>query len=183
MLSKQVDLANQNSLLDVAGGSGAFTIMLCKKNPRLSSTIFDFPVVGPVALKFVFDAGLESRVKFVAGNALKDDWPPGHDTVLMSYLFSSVGGDDIDTLLGHADRALPPGGMLIVHDFFIENDKTGPRDAALWFLTCMFNSPDAVVLTPSLISKKIRNAGFDDAEFFDLVPGLTKVAIARKKPA
>ena len=180
VLSKQVDISGKTALLDVAGGSGAFTIMLCKRNPDLSATIFDFPTALPVARQFVAEAGLNDRVEFVAGDAISGEWPQEHDVVLMSYLFSAVGQEALPVLLEKAHGALPAGGTLVVHDFMVENDKTGPRDAALWFLTCMFNSPDAVALTPGLISREIEAAGFTGLEVADLITGLTKFARASK---
>ena len=179
-LSKQVDISDKTALLDVAGGSGAFTIMLCKRNPGLAATIFDFPTALPVARQFVAEAGLGGRVDFVDGNAITGEWPKGHDAVLMSFLFSAVGEDALPVLLEKAHGALPDGGALIVHDFMVEDDKTGPRDAALWFLTCMFNCPEAVVLTPDLVQGLVEGAGFENAEARDLIPGLTKVIVARK---
>jgi ubiquinone/menaquinone biosynthesis C-methylase UbiE len=179
-LSKQVDMASKKRLLDVAGGSGAFTIMLCKRNPDLAATILDFPTALPVAERFISDAGLAGRVELAAGNAITGDWPRDHDVVLMSYLFSAVSEDAIGILLGKAYQALPPGGTLVVHDFVADDAKTGPRDAALWFLTCMFNCPDAVVLTPRLICGEISGAGFDEAKVADVIPNLTKVFVAHK---
>ena len=179
-LSKQVDISDSSKLLDVAGGSGAFTIMLCKRNPELAATIFDFPTALPVAKQFVDEAGLDGRVEFVAGNAITGEWPQRHDAVLMSFLFSAVGEDALPVLLEKAYGALPTGGALIVHDFMVEDDKTGPRDAALWFLTCMFNSPEAVVLTPELVLGLAEGAGFENAKARELIPGLTKVVVARK---
>lgn len=180
ILSKQIDLGTKEQLLDVAGGSGAFTIMLCKRNPELNATIFDFPKALPVAKRYIDDAGLNARVELTAGNAITNDWPQGHDVVLMSYLFSAVSGEDIGTLLGKAYGALPSGGILVVHDFIANDDKTGPLDAALWFLTCMFNCPDAVVLTPQLVCDEITNAGFSEAKVVDVIPNLTKAFVAHK---
>lgn len=179
-LSKHIDLSVKRALLDVAGGSGAFTIMLCKRNPDLEATILDFPTALPVAKNFITEAGLEDRVEFVAGNAITGDWPEGRDTVLMSYLFSAVSQDALPVLLDKAYGALPSGGTLVIHDFMVENDKTGPRDSALWFLTCMFNCPDAVVLTPFFILSLVERAGFQDAQAQDLIPGLTKTITASK---
>ncbi len=179
-LSKQVDISDKTALLDVAGGSGAFTIMLCKRNPGLAATIFDFPTALPVARQFVAEAGLDERVEFFAGNVITGGWPRGHDAVLMSYLFSAVGANAIPILLGKAFETLPPGGTLIVHDFMVENDKTGPRDAALWFLTCMFNCPEALVLTPGMLSEQIKGAAFENVDVRDLIPGLTKTILAEK---
>ena len=179
-LSKQIDLSSRKALLDVAGGSGAFTITLCKRNPGLGSTILDFPTALPVAERFITEAGLGDRVEFVAGNAITGDWPKGCDAVLMSYLFSAVSQNALPVLLEKAFCALPSGGELVIHDFMVENDKTAPREAALWFLTCMFNCPDAVVLTPGFVLGLVESAGFEDAEAKDLIPGLTKTITARR---
>ena len=180
LLSKKIDLSGRSALLDVAGGSGAFTIMFCKRNPNLSATIFDFPKALPIAKHFIAEAAIENPVAYVAGNAITEPWPQGHDVVLMSYLFSVVSRDALPVLLAKAGEALPSGGKLIVHDFMVENDKTGPRDAALWFLTCMFNCPEAVVLTPDFVSNLVKDAGFENVQTWDLIRGLTKTIVASK---
>ena len=109
MLARRVDLSGASRLLDVAGGSGAFTITLCARFPELRATIVDFPNVVTVARRFVAEAGIEDRVDFVSGNALDVDWPNA-DVVLMSYLLSSVRECDIPVLLKRARDALTPGG-------------------------------------------------------------------------
>ncbi len=54
------------------------------------------------------------------------------------------------------------------------------RDTALWFLTCMFNCPEALVLTPDMLSEQIKCAGFKNVEVRDLIPGLTETILAEK---
>ncbi len=62
----------------------------------------------------------------------------------------------------------------------MEDDKTGPPDAALWFLTRMFNCPEGIVLMPRFITDRLAGAGFTGIEIKELVPGLTRMAVARK---
>lgn len=175
-LAKRLDLGGRKAVLDVGGGSGAFTIMLCKNNPALRATILDYPNALAVARQYVTLANLEERVAYEAGDALQVRWPAGHDTVLMSYLLSAVDAGAIDPLLKQAFDALPPGGMLVVHDFMVDDDKCGPRDAALWFLTCLFNAPDGELLTPAGLTAHIVQTGFIHAQVWELIPGLTRVA-------
>lgn len=175
-LAKKLDLSGRSALLDVGGGSGAFTIMLCKSNSRLRSTILDFPNALSVARQYVEHAGLVERVRYEAGDALDIAWPAGHDVVLMSYLLSAVDAGVIGRLLERAFGSLAPGGMLVLHDFMVDDDKCGPRDAALWFLTCLYNAPDAELLTPAGLTRHIVQAGFVDATVWELIPGLTRVA-------
>jgi tRNA1(Val) A37 N6-methylase TrmN6 len=61
-LAKHADLSSRKHLLDVGGGSGAFTIMLCRRNPELRATILDLPNALRVARSFVDEAGLGERV-------------------------------------------------------------------------------------------------------------------------
>src|SRR3954454_1139752 len=70
LLARRVDLSGATRLLDVAGGSGAFTMMLCARFPDLRATILDFPNVVTVARRYVAEAGLGDRVDFLSGSAL-----------------------------------------------------------------------------------------------------------------
>lgn len=181
-LAKHADLSSPERLLDVGGGCGAFTIALCRRNPGLCSTILDFPNALRVARSFVDEVGLGERVAYHEADATAGEWPPGHDVVLMSFLLSAVRAAVTDDLLGRAYESLPVGGMLVVHDFMVNDSRTGPPDAALWFLTCMFNAPDGIVLTPQRIEQRIKAAGFADVRIEELIPDLTRFAVAVKQP-
>ena len=93
LLASRVDASGWLRLLDVAGGSGAFSIALCKRNPRLHSTLIDFPNVVPIARRYALANGLEQRISTLAGDALATSWPEGQDAVLMSYLLSAMPAD------------------------------------------------------------------------------------------
>ncbi|MCH7585215.1 MAG: methyltransferase [Acidobacteria bacterium] len=180
-LAKHIDLSSRKHLLDVGGGSGAFTIMLCRRNPELRATILDFPNALRVGRSFVDEAGLGDRVAYREADATAGEWPQGHDVVLMSYLLSAVSAGAIEDLLGRAYISLPAGGMVVVHDFMVDDDQTGPPDAALPFLGCMFNAPDAIVLTPQRINQRLGAAGFADVRIEALIPDLTRFAVAFKQ--
>lgn len=179
VLQKLVDLSQARRMLDVAGGSGAFTITLCRRHPQLRATILDFPAVIEVAKRFVREAGLDNRVDYIDGNAVTQEWPRSQDVVLMSYLLSGVAGSAIGGLFTKAFHALEPGGLLVIHDFMADDDRSGPRNAALWFMTFLFD-PDAISFTPSELVVLVEGAGFVDATVRDLIPGITRLLIARK---
>lgn len=179
-LNRQVDLSAAKSLLDLGGGSGAFAITLCQENPELSATVLDFPNVAPVAQKFIDEAGLADRVTFHGGNALEETWPDNQDGVLMSYLLSGVGGEHLPELVAGAFRALNPGGVLMIHDFIIEDERDGPYLTALWQLQHLVFTPGAKSLTPGEITPPMKAAGFTDIEVGPLIPGMTKLIVGRK---
>jgi ubiquinone/menaquinone biosynthesis C-methylase UbiE len=180
VLARTLNLKSAGRLLDVGGGSGAFSITLCRHFPELTATILDFPSVETAAAAFVHEAGMADRITFVAGNALSTEWPGGQDVVLMSYLLSAVSASGVDGLLGRAFAALAPGGRLVVHDFMVDDDETGPPLAALWLLNAVTIDADVAALTPAWISSAARRAGFDDARITPVVPGTTRLLIARR---
>jgi 2-hydroxy-4-(methylsulfanyl)butanoate S-methyltransferase len=180
VLSRLVDLTGRNRLLDVAGGSGAFSIMLCQRNPRLKATILDFPAVGPIAAKFVGEAGLADRIEFLGGNAFETDWPAGVDVVLISYLLSAIGGAAVPGLFRRAFEALAPCGQLLLHDFMVDDDGTGPATAALWLLCSLLSDPEAILLKPAALTAQLSAAGFTNMQVLETIPTITRTIVATK---
>ncbi len=179
-LNRRVDLSAAKTLLDVGGGSGAFAITLCQENPNLSATVLDFPNVASTAQRFIDGAGLTDRVTFQGGNALEETWPENQGAVLMSYLLAGVGGDRIEELVSGAFRVLAGGGVLMVHDFIMDDERDGPYLTALWQLQHLVFTPGAMSLTPSEIVPHMEAAGFTGIEVSELIPGMTKLIVGRK---
>lgn len=180
MLARAVELGERRTLLDVGGGSGAFTIAFCRRNPEISATILDFAAVIELARRFTAEAGLEGRVAFVAGSALEAEWPGGQDVVLMSYLLSAVGEAEIDALVDRAWDSLAPGGLLILHDFMVNQQKTGPTLAALWCLPMLLGNPRAVALTPELLIGLLKARGFVELSAREMLPDITSLILSHK---
>jgi SAM-dependent methyltransferase len=180
VVANLVELAGARRLLDVAGGSGAFSIVLCERAPELASIIIDFPTVADVGRALVAERGLEQRIRFVEGDARDVGWPDGNDLLLMSYLLSAVSESSAHDLLGKAYKALRPGGRVLVHDFMVDDDGTGPTLAALWLLNAVTIDADVATLTPSFLTAAVRRAGFDDPQLTPVVAGTTRLLTARR---
>lgn len=174
-----VDVTGCRTLLDVGGGSGAFSIALCRRHPELSATILDFPSVRPIAEEMAVKAGLNDRIRFVEGDALTTAWPTGQDAVLMSYPLSAVAASRVSELLERARKSLRPGGRLLLHDFMLDDDRTGPPVAALWLLNAVTIDPDVASLTPAWLTGEVRGAGFEGAELCHVITGITRLLQAR----
>ena len=180
LMSKRVDLSDRKQLLDVGGGSGAYSLAFCAANPPLKATILDFPQTIETARTYARQSGLADRIAHLAGNAITTDWPKGHDVVLMSYVWSAVGGDDIAVLARRAFDALPPGGLVLVHDFMVENSREQPAFAAWYLLGSIFDNPNAVCLTPAYVEDALRQAGFKIEGTEVMLAGITMLTKALK---
>jgi ubiquinone/menaquinone biosynthesis C-methylase UbiE len=177
LLAKTIDFGGATRLLDVAGGTGAFSITLCKRYPQVRATILDFPTVTAVAARYVAEAGLADRIALMGGDALQTAWPREQHVVLMSYLISAVGGDDILLLLRRARAALAPGGRVIVHDFMLDEDRSGPFSAAGFFLHYLTLRTDPVSFSGGDVAGWLAEAGFENIETGTMIPEITGFAI------
>lgn len=180
MMAKKLDLSGVEQLLDVAGGTGAYSITFCQQNPALRATILDFDPVIDVARRYVDQAGMTDRITLIGGDARQSEWPGNQDVVLMSYLLSAVDGADIAPLLDRGLAALRPGGRLIVHDFMLDDARSGPSSAALFFLQYLPLQPDAVSFTEGEMADMVRAAGYVDVVQAVMIPEITSMIVARK---
>ena len=180
LMAKRVSLGDRKRLLDVGGGSGAYTLAFCAANPQLEATILDFPQTVETAKRNAWQAGLSDRVAHLSGDAIATEWPAGHDVVLMSYVWSAVGGADITVLARRSFDAVPSGGVVLVHDFMVDNAHEQPPFAAWYLLGSIFDNPNAVCLTPAFVEDALRQAGFQIEATEVMLPGITMVTKARK---
>ena len=179
-LARLVDLSAADTLLDVGGGTGAMSIRLLEAYPKLVSTIIDFPNVAEIGWQFIANAGMVDRMRYIPSNALVAEWPKGQGAILMSYLFSGIPGDEVARLVDYAFECLAMGGSFMVHDFMVENDRTGPPMAALWQLQHMAFTPKARSVTPGWLRTRLQGAGFVDIREDEMIPGMTRLIHARK---
>ena len=142
--------------------------------------MIDFPATLEVARGFVEAEGLGGRVALQGGDATAVTWPDGQDVVLMSYLVSALSEVEIDDVLTKAHRSLRRGGLLVVHDFVLDDGRPGPVATALWFLQYLAWRPDAVSFTAAELGDRLRRAGFAPTTATVLIPETTKVISARK---
>jgi 2-hydroxy-4-(methylsulfanyl)butanoate S-methyltransferase len=180
LMAKRVSLGDRKRLLDVGGGSGAYTLAFCAANPELEASILDFPDTVETARRYAREAGLSGRVAHLAGNAVTTEWPEGHDVVLMSYVWSAVGRADIAVLARRAFDALPSGGLVLVHDFMVDNTAAEPPFAAWYLLGSIFDNPEAARLTPAFVEEALGAKGFEIDATEVMLPGITMLTKARK---
>lgn len=180
MLAKKLDPGGAHSLLDVGGGSGAFSIALCERHPDLRAVVLDFPNVIAVAERFVDEAKLRDRIAFVHGDAIGTPWPGDQDIVLMSYLLSAVAEASFPLLFRKAWDALRPGGRLLIHDFMLDDDESGPALAALWFLHYLAGRVDGISFSAATLAPQLEAHGFADISDQVVIPEITRLVVCTK---
>ncbi|HYR58754.1 MAG TPA: methyltransferase, partial [Chthoniobacteraceae bacterium] len=129
-LAKRLELAQKTALLDVAGGSGIYACAIVARHPHMRAALLEKPPVDRIARECIANQGCAEKVDVIAGDIFKDDWPRGFDVHLISNVLHDWEEPAVLDLLRKSHAALPAGGWLIIHDAFINAEKTGPLHVA-----------------------------------------------------
>jgi ubiquinone/menaquinone biosynthesis C-methylase UbiE len=159
-LARALDLAGVRTILDAGGGSGVYSIALARKKPGLRVTLLDQPSVIPLTRKYVAQAGLTKRFRFRAGDMRTDSFGSGFDLVLVSSICHQFSPRENLALFKKARRCLNPGGRLVVQDFILRPDRTGPLFAAMFAVNMLVGTKEGNSYTADEYRGWMRKAGF-----------------------
>lgn len=124
------ELSSVRHVIDLGGASGALLIALARQFPRLQGTVFDLPQVRPITEGFIHKHGLDDQLRFRAGDFFNDAFPTGADAYVLSFILHDWDRAKGSILLEKAAEALPPGGLLIISEYLLDEDRTGPLHVA-----------------------------------------------------
>jgi ubiquinone/menaquinone biosynthesis C-methylase UbiE len=179
--AQRIDLSGARTLLDVGGGTGAWAIELASANPQLTITIYDLPPVCDLARAKIEAEGLSSRISTISGDFRTQELPSGYDTVLLSMILHDWTPDECLRLLNKCHRALAPGGRAIISELLVDDDKSGPADAALMSLN-MLVATQGRNYTAAEYNAWLLEAGFEAPELEPIdTPSCNGLISARKK--
>lgn len=159
----QVDLDGRTKLLDLGGGPGTYAIHFCKANPHLSAVIIDRSTTEPFARKTIDRFGLSDRIDFAGGDFNDDPISGGpYDVAWLSHILHSNGPEECQRLIDKTVEAMQPGGLLLVHEFILDNTKDGPEFPALFSLNMLINNPKGRSYSEAEIAGMFAAAGVKD---------------------
>jgi cyclopropane fatty-acyl-phospholipid synthase-like methyltransferase len=124
-------------MLDVGGGSGAYSIAFAQANPQLQVDILDLPQVDPIAQSHIHEAGLDARVHVHSGDLRTSTLGEGYDLAFVSAICHMLSPEENRDLLQRCFAALGPHGRIVIQDFILEPEKTAPKSAALFALNML----------------------------------------------
>jgi ubiquinone/menaquinone biosynthesis C-methylase UbiE len=175
-----VEVNGAKQLLDLGGGSGAYSIAFAKAAPDLHCEIVDAPEVLALAHEYVRKAGLSDRISTRAGDMLNVPLEAGkYDLVLLAAICHMFSPEENQKLVERAYAALAPKGRLIISDFVLEADKTAPRFAALFALNMLVGTRAGSSYSEPEYDGWLRQAGFAEIKRVRM-PGPANLMIGTK---
>ena len=167
----------EERLLDVGGGSAAYSIAFAQANHKLRATVLDLPTVLPIAQRHIDAAGLADRVATRAGDLRCDALGRGFTIILVSAICHMLSPEENQDLFRRCREALEPGGRVVMQDFILEADKTAPKQAALFALNMLVGTRAGSTYSYDEYRAWMKAAGFGEVREIRL-PGPSSLMVA-----
>lgn len=170
-LASLLDLSGVKRTLDVGGGSGAFTFAFIEKDPAIQSVVFDLPKVIPITQKYIDRYHHGANVTTMAGDYHTDSFGKGYDLVLMSAIIHINNPPENKMLIKKGADSLAPGGMLVIMDHMMNEDRTEPQQGAVFAINMLVGTKQGDTYTADEIKGWMQDAGLQDISILDATSG------------
>jgi len=157
-----IDVSNRAHLLDLGGGPGTYAIHFCLNNERLRASVYDLPTTRPFAERTIQQFKLADRIDFMDGNYLEDPVEGRYDVAWLSHILHGEGPQACRMIIQKAVDALEPGGMIIIHEFILNNSMDGPLFPALFSLNMLLGTESGQSYSEEQIIDMLTAAGARD---------------------
>ncbi|MGB3797541.1 MAG: methyltransferase [Alteraurantiacibacter sp.] len=167
------------SLLDVGCGSGVYGIELARANPAMQVCLLDLKEMVAEAQVHVDAAVLQGRISTCGLNMFEGAWPTGHDAHFFANIFHDWSEETNALLSQKSFAALKPGGRIFLHEILMDDDGSGPWQAASFSLMMLMGTLGKQYTLPEF-RDLLENAGFMDVRACRSGGGYYSLVSARK---
>jgi cyclopropane fatty-acyl-phospholipid synthase-like methyltransferase len=160
LVVKALGTAGVRRILDLGGGSGAYSIAFAKASSNVQCEILDVPEVVPLTAEYVRQAGVSEQITVRSGDMLRGDFGSGYDLIMLNAICHMFSEEQNCDIFRRAIQALAPQGRLVVQDFILNPDKTGPQHAALFSLNMLVSTEGGASYSELEYTQWMQSAGF-----------------------
>ena len=107
---------------------------------------------------------------------LLDDLGTGYDLVMLNAICHMFSEEQNRHLFRRARKALAPNGRLVMQDFVLNPQKTGPTQAALFSLNMLVSTESGASYSESEYTGWMKGAGFAEVSRINL-PGPSSLIV------
>jgi 2-polyprenyl-3-methyl-5-hydroxy-6-metoxy-1,4-benzoquinol methylase len=180
VLGAQSELA-PISVLDLAAGSGVWSVAIAQQSSQARVTAVDWPAVIEITKKVAARYGLADRYTFVAGDLHAVNFGQGHAIATLGHILHSEGEARSRRLLEKTFEALAPGGTIAIAEILVDAQRRTAVPALIFAVNMLVNSDEGDTFSLEEIRGWLHDAGFEQVRTID-APGLAPVLILATKP-
>jgi ubiquinone/menaquinone biosynthesis C-methylase UbiE len=161
-------LKNVQRILDVAAGSGAWSLPFAQALPKARVTAVDYPEVTAVTRQYATQFGVAERYDYLEGDLRQLDFgQQQYDIVILGHIIHTEGEKWGKTLISKSYKALKHGGMLIIAEMIPNDTRTGPVFPLLFGLNMILHTTEGDVFTTAQYRQWLKQAGFTSVKLIE----------------
>lgn len=148
-------------ILDVAAGSGAWSLAFANMIPGARITTVDFAEMTPITREFAMKFGVADRYEYLERDLRAGDFGAGaYDLVILGHIIHSEGEKYGKELLRKSYTALKPGGKLLIAEYVPNDSRSAPAMPLLFGLNMLLQTEVGSVFTLREYRAWLKDAGF-----------------------
>jgi ubiquinone/menaquinone biosynthesis C-methylase UbiE len=152
--------------LDVGGGSGVWSAVWLRANPRAQGVQLDWPAVNQIAKRFVAKHGVGDRFSTIDGDFHVVDFGQAeYDFAILGHIAHQETPESNVELYKKFHRALKPGGTLVINDFVLDDQRNGHPFAMLFASQMVLGTRGGLTWRQGDYRHWLSDAGFASTEF------------------
>ena len=164
-VSKAITLSNVEKMMDLGCGSGMYSIEFMKRNPEMEVVLLDYPKVIPHTQRYIEQANLNTtKYRFQSGIIKDDEYETGFDLIYASFLFEEFTIWENMDIMRKCFASLNKGGRLIIHENFINNDRTAPLHSVMYSLNLKLHTERGNTFSENDYWIMLKEAGFQKVD-------------------
>lgn len=164
ILAMMLNLNSAKKMLDVGGGSGAFSMGMIENNQALHAVIFDLPNVIPLTKKYVEAFSRKDNISYAEGNYLTDEFGGDYDLILLSAIVHINSNEQNKELIKKCSNSLNSAGQIVIKDWVMSEARTEPLGGALFALNMLVGTECGDTFTETEMRGWLTNAGITNIE-------------------
>lgn len=150
-----------SQVLDIAAGSGAWSLPLAERNKGIHVDALDFATVIGVTKRFAEKHGVLAQYSFIEGNWSDCKLAQEHyDIVLLGHILHSEGRKRSEALLKASHSCLKKGGRLVIAEMMADRGSPPSPFVSLFALNMLIQTDGGCVFSEDELDEMLKAQDF-----------------------
>jgi len=180
----KVDLLTAGArVLDIAAGSGVWSIPMAQQNKGVQVDVLDFPAVLSVTREFANRYEVANQYRYLEGNWRDVELErAAYDIIILGHICHSEGWKLTEMLLSKCREALKSDGRLVIAEFMPNESRTEPAWPLMFAVNMYLLTTDGCVFSEKELIDLAVSKGYSEAFRLELPfwGKASPVVVARK---